>query len=154
MLNHSMISPASALSHVRQALGRWAALGTLLGLGTGAALVQAGICPSVAQAYESQMTVTLEAGQDETYETFITRAETVGRAAAQRQFDNDILVTEVLVFVNGQKGGMEAPLLSIEASRLQWNNLPDPRRWASYYNSTRRLLQLDTARSLDDGTLP
>lgn len=117
--------------------------GTLVGAGTGLGMVAPILAPQAAIAYEARTTVTIDHEPGESYNTLLRRAEAVGRAAAQRYFDNDILVTEVQIFVNAQKHGLEAPLLAIQASRFQWNSLPDARRWAEYYNNTRNLLGLE-----------
>ncbi len=124
-------------------LSQMALLGSLVGLGTGLSLVGQGLRPAAVLAYEARATVTIDHGTGESYNSLLRRAEAVGRAAAQRTFDNDILVTEVLIFVNAQKQGMEAPLLAIQASRFQWHSLPDPRQWAIYYSNTRSLLGLE-----------
>ena len=94
-------------------------------------------------AYEAQLTITLDQEPNESFETLTNRAEVVARAAVQRSFDTDILATDVLVFVNARRGGLEAPLLSVQIGRFQWNNRPDTRYWATYYASTRSLLGLD-----------
>ncbi|MGA1131667.1 MAG: hypothetical protein ACO31I_05280 [Prochlorotrichaceae cyanobacterium] len=99
--------------------------------------------PASVQAYEARLSVTLEREPDETFQTMLKRAEVVARAAVQRAFDTDILATDVSVFINGRSGGLEAPLLSVQISRFQWQSFPDTRRWATYYPATQSLLRLD-----------
>lgn len=115
-----------------------ALLGGLVGL-VGADLM----APAPVHAYEAQLSVTLDSGPNETFQTLMKRAEIVGRAAVQRAFDTDILATDASVFINGRSGGLEAPLLSIQISRFQWQSFPDARRWATYYPYTQELLRLD-----------
>ena len=94
------------------------------------------------QAYEARLSVTLDLEPNETFQTLMKRAEVVARAAVQRAFDTDILATDVSIFINGRSGGLEAPLLSVQISRFQWQSFPDARRWATYYPSTQGLLRL------------
>ncbi len=103
---------------------------------------QTALRPQVAQAYTSRVDVRLDQLQDETYQSLIRRAEMVARAAAQRSFDRDILISEVSVMVIGESQGSEAPLLLLDVSRQNWRNRPDPRRWAIYYRSAKQLLNL------------
>jgi hypothetical protein len=121
-----------------QPLGRMA-LGLSLGLG-GWVMV-----PQVAQAYEAQVTIAIEHHTGESYSQFLSRAEIVARAAAQRSFDSDILVTDVAITINGQKQGLEAPLLSLNVSRPQWRSHPDTQYWSTYYPTVVTLLALDYA---------
>jgi hypothetical protein len=65
------------------------------------------------------------------------------RAAAQRSFDQDILVTDISVIVSVQSYGAIAPILSLEVSRKQWRTRPDPRRWATYFKNARTLLRFE-----------
>lgn len=108
-------------------------------------LWEAVLRPQVAQAYTSRVDVRLDRLQDETYQSLIRRAEIVARAAAQRSFDRDILMSEVSVMVIGESQGNEAPLLLLDVSRQNWRERPDPRRWAIYYRSAKQLLNLSTA---------
>lgn len=116
---------------------------TIALLGMGSFILAHSIHPSIVQAYEARLSITIDQEKDESFQTMVKRAEIVARAAIQRSFDADILATEAIVFVNAQRSGLEAPLLSVQISRFQWNQFPDARRWATYYPSTRTLLKLD-----------
>lgn len=113
----------------------------------------AAIAPQIAQAYTASVDVSVNRQIDETYESFLRRAETVARAAAQRSFDRDILITDVAVTVVGQNDGAIAPLLLLEVSRQSWRNRPDPQRWATYFPNTESLLGFDRA-NVNPGTQP
>ena len=102
-----------------------------------------GIAPLVAQAYTSRVNITLERQPNESFPTLIRRAETVARAAAQRSFDNDILVTQAAVVVIVENGGLSAPILSLEVSRENWKNYPNAQRWSTYYPNAQALLQIE-----------
>lgn len=113
-------------------------LATCLGLGI-ASLPEL-IQPAPAQAYVAQVALSIDHGGSNSYETLVRRAEQIARAAAQRSFDNDILVTEVSVMVTGNYRGMETPVLSLNASRFQWRSQPNPKLWATYYPMSKSLL--------------
>jgi hypothetical protein len=113
---------------------------------TGSAWVgQLAIQPPIAQAYKNRTDVRLARLKDETYQSIIRRAEIVARAAAQRSFDRDILISEVSIMVIGEYQGAEAPLLMLEVSRQNWRQRPDTRRWATYYRTAKQLLKLPSA---------
>ncbi|NJN31155.1 MAG: hypothetical protein HC824_12520 [Synechococcales cyanobacterium RM1_1_8] len=109
-------------------------------LGLGGAALPTLLQPAPAQAYVAQMAVSIDNGGSSTYETLVRRAEQIARAAAQRSFDNDILVSEVAVTVTANAGGLETPVLSLNVSRSQWRGEPNPKRWATYYPMSKGLL--------------
>ena len=107
----------------------------------------------IAQAYTARVDVSLTRERDESFQSFLRRAEAVARAAAQRSFDRDILVTDVAVTVVGQNDGAIVPLFSLEVSRQAWRSRPDPQRWITYFPNTDLLLGIeDTGEQL--GTQP
>jgi hypothetical protein len=131
---------------IKHSLGRITAAGLGLLLLTGGVWVgETALRPPVAQAYKNRVDVRLDRLRDETYQSLIRRAEIVARAAAQRSFDRDILMSEVSVMVIGEYQGAEAPLLMLEVSRQNWRQRPDTRRWATYYRTARTLLKLPSA---------
>jgi hypothetical protein len=122
------------------------ALGLSLALITGGVWsLQTLLTPPQAQAYKSRVDVNLDRLRDETYQSFIRRAEIVARAAAQRSFDRDILASEVSIMVIGRHNGTETPVLLLEVSREKWRERPDARRWATYYRTAQTLLKLPSA---------
>ncbi len=98
------------------------------------------VAPQVAQAYTARVDVSLRSKEDDTYQNFLRRAEGIARAAAQRSFDGDILVTEVAVTVIGEHNGAIAPVLLLEVSRQNWKSKPDPQYWATYFPNAQLLL--------------
>lgn len=115
-------------------------LSVVLGLASVSWLTTAVIAPQSAQAYTARVDVSLSRQIEESYESFIRRAEAVARAAAQRSFDGDILVTDVRVMVLGQNDGAIAPVLLLEVSRQSWRSRPDPQQWATYLPDAPALL--------------
>jgi hypothetical protein len=97
---------------------------------------------SVVQAYNARTDVVLDRLTDETFDAMKQRAEVVARAAAQRSFDRDVLISDVSVNIIARHNGSELPLMTLGVSRLNWQNRPDVRRWATYYKSAQLLLQL------------
>ena len=118
-------------------------LGAVLGLTGISWLTTAAIAPQIAQAYTAKVDVSLNRQLGESYESFLRRAEAIARAAAQRSFDGDVLVTEVAVTIIGENNGAIAPLLLLEVSRQSWRSRPDPQRWARYFPNTESLLGFD-----------
>jgi hypothetical protein len=97
---------------------------------------------SVVQAYSARTDVVLDRLTDETFDALKQRAEVIARAAAQRSFDRDVLISDVSVNIIARNNGSEMPLMTLGVSRLNWQNRPDVRRWATYYKSAQALLQL------------
>lgn len=102
------------------------------------------IAPQVVRAYTARVDLQIARMQDENYEATLRRAEAVARAAAQRSFDQDILATDVSIFVTVESYGAVAPILSLQVTRQQWRNRPDPQVWATYFKTARALLLFDT----------
>lgn len=106
-------------------------------------LVQEAIAPQIVQAYTQRINISLIRQPNESYDTISRRAESVARAAVQRSFDSDILVTDALITITAENNGLMAPILSVTVSRSQWQQHPDIQRWARYYPNTRSLLDFD-----------
>jgi hypothetical protein len=103
-------------------------------------LVTETIAPQVVHAYTARGDLIIDRLVGEDYETLLRRAEAAARAAAQRSFDKDILVTDVSIIVSGQNYGAVVPVLELSVSRTQWRNHPNPQRWAKYFKAARSLL--------------
>ncbi|XWK86776.1 MAG: hypothetical protein U7127_21605 [Phormidium sp.] len=114
-----------------------------LGLAGSFSAAESAIAPLAAQAYTSRVNITLERQPNESFQTLTRRAETVARAAAQRSFDNDILVTQAAIVVTGEHIGLSAPILTLEVSRENWKNYPNAQRWSTYYPNSKALLRID-----------
>ncbi|MEH2330329.1 hypothetical protein [Nostoc sp.] len=98
------------------------------------------IAPQVVRAYTARVDLAIDRLPEENYETVLRRAEAVARAAAQRSFDQDILVTDVSIIVSVQNYGAIAPVLTLDVSRPQWRSHPDAQSWATYFKTARSLL--------------
>ncbi|MGB5963860.1 MAG: hypothetical protein WBG73_24710 [Coleofasciculaceae cyanobacterium] len=98
------------------------------------------IAPQSAFAYTARLNVSVSRQPEESYRSFVRRAEAVARAAAQRSFDRDILVSDVSVTIIGQNNGSIAPILDLKVSRQNWRRRPDASRWATYFPDTQTLL--------------
>lgn len=96
--------------------------------------------PQSANAYITRQEIRVERLKSEPYEAFIRRSELVLRAALQRGFDRDVVMSSMVIFIIGQHQGMEAPVMSVEVSRAQWQSRPDARVWATYYRMSQTLL--------------
>ncbi len=103
-------------------------------------LVSETIAPQIVRAYTSRVDLEITRLPGDNYQSLLRRAEAVARAAAQRSFDKDILVTDVSVVISAQNYGAIAPVLELNVSRTQWRNRPDTQRWAKYFRMARTLL--------------
>ncbi|MBD2034680.1 hypothetical protein H6F76_06485 [Leptolyngbya sp. FACHB-321] len=117
-----------------------------LGLAGGLIAIQT-IAPSAVHAYTGTVNVTIDVQPSETYDTLVRRAEAIARAATQRSFDRDILMTDVAIVVIAQSATSTVPVLSLTTTRSQWRGQPDARRWATYYSTAKALLGMNTAPS-------
>ncbi|XHX78064.1 MAG: hypothetical protein RBJ76_27140 [Stenomitos frigidus ULC029] len=134
----------------RQASG--ANLAVIVGL-TGGMMIAPAIAPSAVHAYTGTVNVTIDVQPSETYDTLVRRAEAIARAATQRSFDRDILVTDVAIVVIAQSAASTVPVLSLTTTRPQWRGQPDPRRWATYYGTAKALLRLNQSPSVAGTTV-
>jgi hypothetical protein len=144
--------PSRFKSRFKSGFGRQAACGIALAQVLGLAGFAIGsftgsllLVPLVAQAYttEDLLSVSRETGED--YNALIRRAEDAARASAQQQFASDILLTRVIITVLGENGGDTVPLLRLDVNREDWRRRPDPQYWATYYRTSRALLDLSPA---------
>ena len=99
------------------------------------------INPPAAVAYTSRLNLFLTREPDESFAVFLQRAEIVARAAVQRSFDADILMTDVVVTVVGDTQGVALPVLTVEVSRSDWQLRPDITYWATYFEAAEGLME-------------
>jgi hypothetical protein len=116
----------------------------LLFCGTLICLFSQAIAPRVAQADTAHVDLMLDHLPDESYNNILHRALAVARNSAQRHFDRDILITEVSVIVSTENQGAIAPILRLQVSRDQWQQLPDPKYWTTYFATAKSLLFWET----------
>jgi hypothetical protein len=109
-------------------------------MGFGSAAVPTLVAPPVAQAYTSRVNVFLVREQGESFDTLVQRSEIVARAAVQRSFDADVLMTDVIVTIIGDNQGVSVPILTVPVSRSEWQLRPDVTQWANYYEAARYLV--------------
>ena len=115
-------------------------LATLFGLSSALLSLTTLTPPPAAQAYLARQEIRVERLKAEPYAAFISRSELIARAAIQRTFDRDLLASTLVVYIIGLHQGAEAPVMSVEVSRSQWQQRPDSRRWATYYRMSQILL--------------
>ena len=135
----SSITPFSFISQIARRI-RIVPLVILFIFTVPAWLLTEAIAPQVVRAYTARVDLAFDRLPEENYETVLRRAEAAARAAAQRSFDQDILVTDVSIIVSVQNYGAIAPVLTLEVSRPQWRSRPDAQNWATYFKTARSLL--------------
>lgn len=137
---HCQQSVAQLLKSIAKKRLARLSLVAVLGLTGMNCLLSEAIAPQSAHAYTARLNVSLARQPSESYRSFVRRAEAVARAAAQRSFDRDILVSDIAVTIVGQNNGSIAPILSLNVSRPNWRRRPDAQRWATYFPDTQKLL--------------
>ncbi|MBG1269859.1 hypothetical protein [Nostoc sp. WHI] len=140
----SSITPFSVISQIARRI-RIVPLVVLLISTVPAWFVTEAIAPQVVRAYTARVDLAIDRQSDENYETVLRRAEAAARAAAQRSFDQDILVTDVSIIVSVQNHGAIAPVLTLEVSRPQWRSRPDAQNWSTYFKTARSLLLFENS---------
>ncbi len=136
----SVGSSQASGNHVSRQAGLRSGLQTL-GLAAGLWAIALLTVTPIAVAYTARQEIFLaRQSAEETYDTFLRRAEQAARAAAQRYFDRDLLITEVAITVVGESQGSTIPILALHVSRYQWRNRPDPNRWITHFATAKTLL--------------
>ncbi|MEH2372929.1 hypothetical protein [Nostoc sp.] len=135
----SSITPFSVISQIARRI-RIVPLVVLLIATVPAWFLTEALAPQLVRAYTARVDLAIDRLPDENYETVLTRAEAAARSAAQRSFDQDILVTDVSIIVSVQNYGSIAPVLTLQVSRPEWRSRPDAQNWATYFKTARSLL--------------
>lgn len=117
-------------------------MATVLGVSSGVLLLEA-IALQPVYAQSSPVSVSLQRQPNESFETFISRAEAAARATAQQNFTASA-TSNISVTVLGESAGLVAPLLSLEVTRDNWRSRPEPQQWATYYSDARTLLGFES----------
>ena len=97
----------------------------------------------VAIAQISQIPLTLSREPDETYPNFVQRATTLVTARLKNDFSKNSSLNELRIVVIGQNNGNIAPVLSVNMSRRQWLNNPNPQPLINYFSDSEFLLGFD-----------
>ncbi len=127
-------------------ISRWvapASLMTIFGWGSVAWLGLGTIAPEVAKAYTDRQEIVLSRQESESYDNLLRRAEAIARAAAQRSFDSEILITVVSITIIGENAGAIAPIFRLDVSRESWRQQPEVQAGATYFPNSRALLLFD-----------
>jgi len=115
----------------------------ICGLSSTGILSLEAIAPLKAEAYPQNVQIYLTRQGGETYQNLLERSAIIARAATQRTFDADVLVTEVAVTIIADNQGLIAPLLTLNVTRDQWWERPDPKTWINYYDGIETLLDFN-----------
>jgi hypothetical protein len=115
-----------------------------LSLGCGGWFTVALVDSPVAIAQISQIPLTLSREPDETYPNFVQRATTLVTTRLKNDFSKNSSLNELRIVVIGQNNGNIAPVLSVNMSRQQWLNNPNPQSLINYFADSEFLLGFDT----------
>jgi hypothetical protein len=91
----------------------------------------------------SQIPLTLSREPDETYPSFVQRATTLVASRFKNDFSKNSSLNELRIVVIGQNNGNIAPVLSVNMSRRQWLNNPNPQPLINYFADSEFLLGFD-----------
>jgi hypothetical protein len=84
--------------------------------------------------------------QQEPFESFLRRVETLAAKTIHNRFGNDASVSELKMVVFGQSAGEIVPVMSVKVSRSAWKASPYIERWATYYPDSKILLGFEQPR--------
>lgn len=121
----------------------WFVLSGLLGLMvlTGVVIIPGTVLQvGPALAYTGRVDLVIDMRPGDTYDSLVRRAVAAARAATQRSFDRDILISDVSVMVVVQRNQAIVPMLSLQVTRSDWQAFPDPQKWVIYFSNARALL--------------
>ena len=130
--------------HKRSLGASFAPMGLAVLIGTSGALwlTEALIMPKASYAYTSRLNLFLTLEDGEPYSSLVRRANMAARAGAQRSFDQDLLITEVVINVTGENiDGIAVPVLNLRVSRQEWSQQPVTEYWATYFRGAQTLLK-------------
>ena len=123
-------------------------LAVLLGSSSALWLAEALIMPKASYAYTSRLNLFLTLEDGEPYSSLVRRANMAARAGAQRSFDQDLLITEVVINVTGENSdGIAVPVLSLRVSRQEWSQQPVTEYWATYFRGAEVFLESSSGSS-------
>ena len=123
-------------------------LAVLLGSSSALWLAEALIMPKASYAYTSRLNLFLTLEDGEPYRSLVRRANMAARAGAQRSFDQDLLITEVVINVTGENSdGIAVPVLSLRVSRQEWSQQPVTEHWATYFRGAEAFLESSSGSS-------
>jgi hypothetical protein len=128
-------------SRPRMPFTSWGLVALLMSSGTMATAAMLAT-PHAAYAYTARVNLFIYRDPGEDYENFLRRAEMISRAGVQRALDADLLATEVIVTVVGENQGISVPIMTVQVTRNEWRETPDPQYWTTYYDTASFLLGL------------
>ncbi|MGF1496195.1 MAG: hypothetical protein ACFB8W_05140 [Elainellaceae cyanobacterium] len=133
------------------AMGAAAVLGIVGGTGlTGIALPSA-----PAQAQTAPLSQSLRRLPQESFEQFVQRAESTADTTVDRYFSLNPQANQVDLTIIGASEGLQAPVLSVDVTRSEWQGRSGLANQTTYFPSTRVLLGFaDPALEGDDAAMP
>lgn len=113
------------------------------------------LATNIAVASPTEVNLSINRQQSESYEQFVRRAETLANSTVQRRFQENRSLEELRVLVVGENQGAIAPLLTVQVNRDNWNGSPDVRRWQNVFPYSKDLLGFERPQAqLEKPTVP
>jgi len=103
-------------------------------------LLTAAVMPQVVYAQTAQVELSVTRQGNESYESFLNRAEAIAKKAIDSHFAKDKSLQDIKVTLLGENQLNISPIFDIAVSRNNWKSNPNPETWANYYTTSKYLL--------------
>lgn len=97
-----------------------------------------------ARAFTLYQDIGIARQREENFDALNIRGQAIARAYIQQSFDQDILVSEVILTIIAQNQGLISPIFKVTVTRDEWRNNPNPEFWLSSYSTSALLLKMDS----------
>lgn len=119
-----------------------------------AVLLTATVAPQVVYAQTAQVELSVTRQGDESYESFLNRAEATAKKAIDSRFAKDKSLQDIQVTLLGENQLNISPVFDIAVSRNNWKSNPNPETWANYYTTSKYLLGFENPGTPSATTTP
>jgi len=97
-------------------------------------------CTYSAIAAPKQLNLTISTKPDQSFSNLIKAAEVKAQDAIQQSFQSSRGVTNVAVYILGERNGQKVPLIAAVVSQSSWQKNPQVKSWAKYFQDAELLL--------------
>lgn len=91
-------------------------------------------------ATPKQLNLTISTKQNQSFSSLIKEAEARAQDAVQQSFQTSKGITNVAVYVSGERNGQKVPLITAVVSQSSWQKNPQVKSWAKYFQDAELLL--------------
>ncbi len=94
----------------------------------------------VASASPKKLNLTISTKQNQSFSNLIKEAEAVAQEAIKQNFQSNKGITNIAVYVSGERNGQEVPLFAAAVSQSSWQKNPQIKSWIKYFRDAELLL--------------